>query len=485
MSAEAPKLDDAAKVEAHWPSVTDSEAAEKFNWNDDPANPYNWPQWRKNIQLFGISLIAFTASIGSSIISPAHQQLIDEFGVSSSVAFLTLSTYILALGTGPVFGGPLSEIVGRKGVYIGGTVLGALFALGAGFTNSIAGLCVLRFLSGFAFGPTLSITSGFFAEVYTPAQRGMPSTLFTLSPFLGPGFGPVLGVFLVERLSWRWTQYIMVFLAIFSLIWVVFSKESYHPIVQEARMRELGMSLPDSQPPLAVSKELLTTGFLRPLHMMLTEPMLGCLCLYVAFIFGVLFSFFGAFFYVFESVYGFTLEQSGLVFLAIGVGCVLGVLNAMLCDRLFYTPQISKHPPHKVPPEYRLFPAMVGSLAIPISLFLFAWTTRRSISPALPIVAVVIFGAGNISVFIGSTQYCIDAYHRSNIASAMSANSLARYLLAAVFPLFSLQLFQDLGVAWASSLLGFVSLALLPLPWLFFKFGKTLRSKSRYETASY
>ncbi|KAI0905379.1 major facilitator superfamily domain-containing protein [Ustulina deusta] len=477
--------DDMAQVSGGPTEKVVNEASTEFNFEDDPENPYNWPKWKKNLQLAASAIVAFTGSLGTSIISPAHQQLIDEFGVSSTVAFLPLTTYVLALGLGPIIGGPLSETAGRKAIYIGAASVGGLFTLGAGFTTSFAGLCVLRFFAGFAYGPSLAIGSGFLAETYKPAERGPPSLLFILSPFLGPGLGPVLGVFLVDRMGWRWTQFTLVFFSVFSLIWLLIGSESYHPVIQRRRMKQLGLTPPASMPLVDTFREFLTTGLLRPLHMLFTEPIVGLLCLYVAFIFGVLFNFFGAFFYIFQSVYGFTLVQSGLVFLAVALGCVIGALNIWLCGALFYQPQVRRFPPHQVPPEYRLLPAMIGSIALPISIFIFAWTTRPSISPAVSILAIVIFGAGNINLFVSALQYTGDVYHRTNVASATSANSLARYGLAAVFPLFSLQLYRNLGVAWASSLLGFVSLALFPLPWLLFKFGKTIRSKSKYQTASY
>ncbi|KAI0966590.1 major facilitator superfamily domain-containing protein [Xylaria arbuscula] len=465
--------------------TTETSTEFEFDFANDPANPYNWPKWKKNLQLTSVAVVAFAGSVGTSIISPAHQQLIDEFGVSSTVAFLPLTTYVLALGLGPIIGGPLSETAGRKAIFVGAAIMGGLFTLGAAFTTSFAGLCILRFFAGFAYGPTLSIGSGFLAETYTPAERGLPSLLWILSPFLGPGLGPVLGVFLVDRMGWRWTQFTLVFFSVFGLIWALIGSESYHPIIQRRRMKQLGITPPDTPPLADKMREFLTVGLVRPLHMMVTEPIVGLLSLYVAFIFGVLFNFFGAFFYVFESVYNFTFVQSGLVFLAVAFGCVIGALNIWACDRLFYQSQVRRFPPHQVPPEYRLLPAMIGSFALPISIFIFAWTARPSISPAVPILAIVIFGAGNINLFVSALQYTGDVYHRTNVASATSANSLARYGLAAVFPLFSLQLYHNLHVGWASSLLGFVSVGLLPLPWLLFKFGKTIRIKSKYQTATY
>lgn len=115
----------------------------------------------------------------------------EDFSISSTVAFLPLSLYVFALGLGPVLGGPLSEVAGRQSVFAMAVVLGGLFALGSGLTSSFAGLCIMRFLSGFFYGPSLSIGSGVLQETYLPIERGLPSAIYILSPFLGPGFGYV------------------------------------------------------------------------------------------------------------------------------------------------------------------------------------------------------------------------------------------------------------------------------------------------------
>lgn len=107
--------------------------------------------------------------------------------------------------------------------------------------------------------------------------------------------------------------------------------------------------------------------------MLVTEPIVMFLSIYVAFNFSVLFAFFAAFPYVFESVYGFDAEQSGLVFLAIGIGSALAVPTVLACDWYLYQPhvRISKEAGGNgaVVPEYRLYPAMMGSFGLPIGLF--------------------------------------------------------------------------------------------------------------------
>ncbi|KAH6648339.1 major facilitator superfamily domain-containing protein [Truncatella angustata] len=266
---------------------------------------------------------------------------------------------------------------------------------------------------------------------------------------------------------------------------MLFSGESYHSLVKRRRMKELGLEVLE-KPPLSVTlHKFATVDLFRPIHMMFTEPIVAFVCLYVACIFGTLFMFFGTFFFIFGSTYHYSLIQSGLVFLAIAFGCLIGTMMIGVCDALLYRPKARRFPLHQIPAEYRLYPAMIGSIMLPISLFWFGWTAQPGINPAVPITAIVLFGAGNIGLFISSMQYLGDAYHASNIASASSANSLARYTFAAAFPFFCIQMYTAMGTGWATSLLGFVSLVLLPVPWILFRYGKEIRKKSKYETASY
>jgi hypothetical protein len=186
---------------------------------------------------------------------------------------------------------------------------------------------------------------------------------------------PVIGAFVTVRKSWRWTQWTIIFFAIFSFILTLFTRETYKKTLLHRRQKARGLPVPISPFPTAIAKLrfLVTVTFFRPLHMLVTEPIVGFLSLYVAFNFAVLFCFFAAFPYVFESQYGFDTEQTGLVFLAIGIGCVLAIPTVLLCDRYLYQPRfrasIAEGKGGVVPPEHRLYPAMMGSVGLPVGLF--------------------------------------------------------------------------------------------------------------------
>lgn len=75
-----------------------------------------------------------------------------------------------------------------------------------------------------------------------------------------------------------------------------------------------------------------------------------------------------------------------------------------------------------------------------------------------------------------------NTYQALNSASTLAANGLLRSTLGAVFPLFTLQMYKGLVIGWATSLLAFVTVAMMPVPWVLFKYGKEIRARSSYET---
>jgi hypothetical protein len=76
--------------------------------------------------------------------------------------------------------------------------------------------------------------------------------------------------------------------------------------------------------------------------------------------------------------------------------------------------------------------------------------------------------------------YNNDVYTTHYGASVLAASTFMRFILSASFPLFTLQVVDRLGFAWATSLLGFITVGLMPIPWVFWKWGPKLRKGTRY-----
>jgi len=134
---------------------------------------------------------------------------------------------------------------------------------------------------------------------------------------------------------------------------------------------------------------------------------------------------------------------------------------------------------NKSVPEARLPPMMFGSVFFAGGLFIFGWTSSRDIFWLAPIIGLAMLGFSFLTIHQSIINYIIDVFHEYS-ASAVAANSFLRSVFAAVFPLFASPLFHNLGINWASSLLGFVGVAMIPIPWLFYIYGPSIRKRGKY-----
>ena len=121
----------------------------------------------------------------------------------------------------------------------------------------------------------------------------------------------------------------------------------------------------------------------------------------------------------------------------------------------------------------------LGGILFAIGLFWFGWTANPRISWLAPIFATVFIGAGFNMIFQQCINFLVDTYGLY-AASAVSANTFLRSVLAAAFPLVAKPMFHNLGVGPAMSILGAVATIAIPVPFIFMKYGLTLRKKSRF-----
>jgi hypothetical protein len=83
---------------------------------------------------------------------------------------------------------------------------------------------------------------------------------------------------------------------------------------------------------------------------------------------------------------------------------------------------------------------------------------------------------------VSTVIYTVDVYQSGTAASAASANGLLRYTFGAVYPLFALNMYENLGIGLATSVLGIISVVFMSLPFLFYRYGKRFRAMSSYDT---
>jgi DHA1 family multidrug resistance protein-like MFS transporter len=143
-----------------------------------------------------------------------------------------------------------------------------------------------------------------------------------------------------------------------------------------------------------------------------------------------------------------------------------------------YLNQMKKH--GKVILEERLPAMIIASFLLPIRLFWFGWTSNPQISWVPQVIAGVPIGIGLLVIFLQRITYIIDVY-LGFANSATAANTLVRSGLAGAFQLFASQMYHKLGVNWATTLPGFLTAAMIPMPILLYYYGAKLRAMSRFK----
>ncbi len=158
-------------------------------------------------------------------------------------------------------------------------------------------------------------------------------------------------------------------------------QETYKKTILAKRAKMSGNAPPPGPTGLSALKFLFNVTFIRPIQMLYSEPIVIAWSLYIGFSFAVVYSFFAAFPYVYGTVYGFQVQESGLTFLSIAVGSIIGSIHVILVDifqwRKHFVAWKKSGQDGKLPPEHRLYGAMVGGFGLPIGLFWFAWTARH------------------------------------------------------------------------------------------------------------
>ncbi|KAK0185047.1 hypothetical protein F5146DRAFT_213601 [Armillaria mellea] len=170
--------------------------------------------------------------------------------------------------------------------------------------------------------------------------------------------------------------------------------------------------------------------------------------------------------------------RTGLIFIGVGIGTTLGAIINILCS--LYYPELVRKWKGYPPPEERLYGTMIGAPCLIIGAFWLGWTGQYvSIKWYVPAISTIFIGASISLIFMSSLSYLLDVYLIHG-ASTFAANTIIRSLVAAAFPLFTVQMYHNLGINWASMLVGLIGVVLAPSPFLFYKFGKQIRRHSKF-----
>jgi EmrB/QacA subfamily drug resistance transporter len=156
----------------------------------------------KTVLIIVMATSFLTPFIGSSI-NLAIPAIGRELGGTPATLSWVVSSYLLTTAAFLLPLGRLSDIIGRKKMFISGIISFSLFTLLCGLATFLPGLIVIRSLQGVASAMIFSTSLAILTSVYPVQKRGQALGVTAAATYIGLSLGPVLGGFMNHQLGWR------------------------------------------------------------------------------------------------------------------------------------------------------------------------------------------------------------------------------------------------------------------------------------------
>ena len=170
------------------------------------------PRSQVIITLVCVMLAMFLAALDQTIVSTATPRIIADLGGFDKYTWITTG-YMVASTTAAPIVGKLSDIYGRKWIFIVSVFVFMVGSVLCGFSENMTQLIIFRIIQGIGGGTIMAVTFISIADLFPPSDRGKYIGLLAACFGLASVIGPTLGGFLTDTFSWKWIFFVNVPLA--------------------------------------------------------------------------------------------------------------------------------------------------------------------------------------------------------------------------------------------------------------------------------
>lgn len=307
-------------------------------------------------------------------------------------------------------------MLGRKWPLTLGLFLGTMFSIQTAGAGNLATVMIGRFLGGVFGAAPYAIGGGWFHDVYDAIHVQGGVAFFASATAGGPALGPIIGAGLATTSAgygWRWAEW---FMAAFGLLTTVllalFMDEAYAPAILKAeakkRRRETRVWSwhAELDTVTLTPRDVLLRYVLRPVRMLVTEPILLVVTIYMSFVYGLLYMLMAALPVIYGEYRGMGSFVLTTPLFAVFVGILFGGAFIIL-DMKRYAAKLAETGAESMPEE-RFKPMGLGAAMLPIGLFWFAFTgPAQTSSPWPSIIALGFSMCGMVLIFeCGISESC-------------------------------------------------------------------------------
>lgn len=423
-----------------------------------------------------------------TMITIAHEPIGEAFHVSDAHfphSYWPVASWTIGGAVSCLLLLPIMEDFGMRTTFIGTYIVYLCFLVPQALAQNFATLVICRFFGGGCVAVLANTAAGVIGNIWEGERgRTIPTSLYITAYLTGSSSGPIIGGVILRYLSWRWISYMqLIWCGAFFPLYICFFPETRGSTILESRVRRLKAKL--GQPytpsrPIPLGQKL-RKSVTRPLYMLFTEPVLLTFTIWSAFMIGTVYLFTQSVEQVFSGLYGWTPTQAGYVQGAVVIGECIGWTGVLLSSRIYFgSASRNTEVPGAPVPEARLYLSLFASFfGVAGGMFVYGWTSYPELPWVAPAVGLAMVGAGINIVVVAIADYVLDAYSKY-AGSAIAALVLGEDIFAAFLPLATQSMYQNLGFRWASSLLGFLAVAISFASLFLIIWGRQLRARSPF-----
>ncbi|EPS31933.1 hypothetical protein PDE_06892 [Penicillium oxalicum 114-2] len=436
------------------------------------ADPYNWPTWRKTINLM---LVVFHAMIGlfsAASIQSAFVEISADLGVSMQRTSYLVSLFIAVLGGAPLFWRPLSNRFGRRPIFLISLLFAMVGNIGCANSSSYATMGLCRAITAFFICPAAAIGSAVVAETFFKKDRARCMGYWTLMVTIGVPIAPFLFGFMVMRVGYRWIYWVLAITnGVQFILYFFFGSESLY-------LRGENVSPPVTNPKPSIlhfrridPSPLRLWDFVQPLTYFAKPCVLIPACAYaMIFLWGSI-TLTIEIPQVFPEQFKFNSQQVGMQFLGVIIGSVIGEqIGGLMSDRWMALRQkkIGTYPAA----EYRLWLSYLGHILTIVGVVVFAVQLGKAGDQwnITPIIGAAIAASGNQIVTTVNITYAVDCY-RADAASVGVFITFVRQMWGFIGPFWFPEMFEKVGWAGGAGIAAAMMVVVSVVPTIILQFG--------------
>ena len=186
-----------------------------------PAATFEYPPLRGGKLLFltaAIATASFMEILDMTIVNVSVPAISGSLGVSTSEGTWAISSYMLAAAIMQPLTGWIGRRFGEVRTFVTSILLFMCFSAVCGLATSLPMLVGARLIQGLVSGPMMSVAQAILLRNYPIERRGMAIALWSMVIVIAPIFGPIIGGWITDNLSWPWLFYINLPVGAFSAV---------------------------------------------------------------------------------------------------------------------------------------------------------------------------------------------------------------------------------------------------------------------------